>query len=188
MELTLNKDAHVRTIIKWTCVFIILTLCVMGINNLHQAYVQEIKAKANANAILINQKTFLIIQMHKEMLTISRTQLQILHASSEQEVRDHLWRLSELVSDHLVHYHQLKNITDESDSDLLMQFRSGFDQWHGFNKSLLAYANVVADSGFINILNKVDLAFSQLDSDTDERQVLITQLNQSVNNTKGLSN
>jgi hypothetical protein len=172
MELTINQDNYVRAIIKWTSLFIFLTLCVVTINAFHQDRVQKLMADAE----LLGQKSFLVSQMHKEMLSISRTQLQILHASSEQQVRKNLWRLSELVSEHLVHYHQLKEIADESDADLLMRFRIGFDQWHDFNKNLLAYANVVSDSGFINTLNKVDLAFSQFDNDSAEKQLLITQL------------
>ncbi len=184
MELTINQDNYVRTIIKWTSLFIFLTLCVVAINTFHQDRLQ----KLTVDAELLGQKSFLVSKMYNEMLSISQTQLQILHASSEQQVIENLWYLSELVSEHLVHYHQLKEIADESDADLLMRFKIGFDQWYDFNKNLLAYANVVSDSGFINTLNKVDLAFSQFDNNSDEKQLLITQLKQNIDNVRGLSN
>jgi hypothetical protein len=172
MELTINQDSYIKTIIKWTCLTILLSLCAFGTNTLHQNQLQKLMA----NADLFSQKTFLISQMHKEMLLISRKQLQILHASSEQEAREILWSLSELVSDHLIHYHQLKNLADEPDIELLNQFKKGFNRWRAFNKNLLDYANVVSDSGFINTLNKVDMAFSQFDSDATETLLLITKL------------
>jgi hypothetical protein len=144
----------------------------MLINTFHQDKLKELAI----NSALFKQKSFLVSQMHSEMLSISRTQLQVLHSSSEQQAKENLWQLSELVSDHLAHYHQLKNITDDSDAELLMRFRFGFEQWHDFNENLLGYANVISDSGFINTLNKVDLAFSQFDSNSDKKQLLITQL------------
>lgn len=172
MELTMNQDSYIGTTIKWTCLFILLTLCAIGINTLHQNQLQKLMT----SSALLKQKSFLVSQMHNEMLSISHTQLQILHASNEQQVKENLRHLSELVTDHLFHYYQLKNIADESDAELLMRFRIGFDQWHNFNEDLLGYANVVADTGFINTLNMVDLAFSQLDSDADETLLLISQL------------
>jgi hypothetical protein len=184
MEITIKQDSYIRKIIKWTCLSVLLMLFAIAINTLHQDRLQKLAT----NAALLGQKSFLVSQMHKEMLSISRTQLQILHASNQQQIKENLWHLSELVSDHLVHYHQLKNIADESDADLLMQFKIGFEQWHYFNKDLLVYANVVSDSGFINTLNKVDLAFSQFDSNSDKKQLLITQLKQDSNNDKSLSN
>jgi hypothetical protein len=172
MELTINQDSYTGATIKWACLFIFLTLCAIGINTLHQDQLQKLMASSE----LLKQKSFLLSQMHDEMLSISHTQLQILHATNEQQVKENLRHLSELVTDHLVHYYQLKNIVDESDAELLMQFRTGFEQWHDFNETLLGYANVIADSGFINTLNMVDLAFSQLDSDADETLLLISQL------------
>ena len=59
---------------------------------------------------------------------------------------------------------------------VLEQFKTGFEQWHEFNQNLLSYANVVADSGFINTLNMIDLAFSQFESSTNESQQLVAQL------------
>jgi len=183
MEPGTNQDSYVR-IIKWACLFIFLTLFMIGVNTLHQAQLQ----KLTASSALIKQKSLLISQMHDEMLLISRVQLQIFQASNDQEVRERLRHLSELVSDHLVHYHQLKNITDASDIKLLDQFRADFEQWLHFNKNLSAYANVITDPGFINTLNKVDMALSQLDSNSDERRLLITQIKQDNNHSKGLSN
>jgi hypothetical protein len=184
IDITIHKNPDAGIVIKLTFLFIFLTLSVMGMNTLYQEQREKLAAKSE----LLNQKSSLVVQMHKEMLSISSTQLQILHASSEQQVKENLWQLSQLVSDHLIHYHQLENIVDESDAHILMQFRIGFDQWNGFNKNLLSYANVVSDSGFINTLNKVNLAFSQFDSSSDERQLLITQLKQDINNEQGLSN
>ena len=172
MEFTMKQDSYIATITKWTFLLIFLTFCITGINTLHQKQLQKLVI----NSELLKQKSFLVSQMHDEMLSISRTQLQILHASSEQQVKKDLRQLSELVMDHLVHYYQLKNIADESDADLLMQFRIGFDKWHNFNQDLLGYANVIADSGFINTLNMVDMAFSQLDQDSDKALLLISQL------------
>ncbi len=172
MRLTINQDSYIETITKWTCLFIFLTLCAIGINTLHQDQLQKLMTSST----LLKQKSFLVSQMHDEMLSISRTQLQILHASNERQVKENLRHLSELVTDHLVHYYQLKNIADETDAELLMQFKIGFEQWHKFNENLLGYANVIADSDFINTLNMVDLAFSQLDIDADETLLLISQL------------
>jgi len=168
----IRQDNYIGTLFKWTCLSLFFMLCAMLINTLHQDQLQ----KLTVNSDLFKQKSFLISEMYNEMLSISRMQLEILHSSSEQQIRENLWQLSELVSDHLVHYHQLKSITDESDTELLMSYQISFDKWHGFNNDLLDYANIVSDSGFINILNKVDLAFSQLDSDVDEKLLLVTQL------------
>jgi hypothetical protein len=183
MELTINQDSVIKTIIKWTFLFIVLTLCVFGLNTLHQTQLQKLTEKST----LLNQKSFLVSKLHDQMLLISRAQFQILHASSEEEAKQKLWHLSELISEHLVNFHQLKNISDDSDIELLNKYRVSFDQWHEFNKDLLGYANVISDSGFINTLNKVDLAISQFDSDSDDRRLLITQLKES-NDKKGFSN
>jgi hypothetical protein len=172
MELTINRDSYIEKIIKWTCLFIFLTLCGIGIIKLHQEQLQKLAA----SSALLKQKSYLVSRMHDEMLSISRTQLLILHASHEDQVRTNLKHLAELVSDHLVHYYQLKKIADESDAELLMKFRMGFEKWHNFNEDLLGYANVIADSGFINTLNMVDMAFSQLDQDADEALLLVSQL------------
>lgn len=167
MEL-INQDSYVGTIIKWTSLFISLVLCATSMNTLRQQELQKLTADMD----LLNQKSSLIFQMHQEMLSMSRMQLQILHASNEEEVRKNLKNLSQLISDHLIHYHQLQSITSESDAPILMRFRIAFEQWHGFNRNLLAYANVVSDTGFINTLNKVDLAFPQFDSSSDEKRLL----------------
>jgi hypothetical protein len=172
MEIRLNQDSYTWITIKWISLFIFLTLCFSGLYKLHQQ--QLVKLSANSDAL--NQKSFLVSKMHDEMLSISRMQLQILHASNEQQVKKDLLLLSELVTDHLIHYYQLKNIADESDAELLMRFRLGFDKWQNFNEDLLGYANVIADSGFINTLNMVDLTISQLDQDADKALLLISQL------------
>ena len=126
------------------------------------------------------QKASLISQMHNEMLLITRSHLQIMHASNEKQIKDHLWKLSGLVSDYLIHYHQLEKIVDNTDDGILEKFNTGFEQWHEFNQNLLSYANVVADSDFINTLNMIDLAFSQFDSNTDESLQTIAQLKQDI--------
>ena len=93
-----------------------------------------------------------------------------------------------MISDYLIHYHQLEGISDDSDTNLLVQFRTGFNQWYSLNKNLLNYANVVADSGFINTLSMIDLTFSQFDRDTDETLLLIAQLKQGIELEGGVSN
>ncbi len=134
------------------------------------------------------QKASLITQMHNEMLLITRTHLQIMHASNEKQIKDQLSKLSGLVSDYLIHYHQLEKIVDNSDEGILEQFKTGFEQWHDYNQSLLSYVNVVADSGFIKTLNRIDLAFSQFDSNTDESIQVIAQLRKDINKGKVFSN
>jgi hypothetical protein len=178
MDLMTNEDCTIGTTIKWAGLFILLTLCAINVNSLHQQ--QLLKLKHNSE--LLGQKSFLVSKMHDEMLSISRIQLQLLQASSEQQVRSNLLQLSELISGHLIHYYQLKNIADESDAEILAKFKIGFEKWHDFNESLLAYANIVADAGFINTLNKVDLAISQLDEDSDKALLLISQIQKSDNN------
>lgn len=184
MELLYSQDSVIKKFAKWTALCIFITLSVIGLRTFHSYQLQII---TSSNMVTI-QKSSLITQMHKEMLSITRTQLQILHASNENEVRELLWKLSELVSDYLIHYHHLEGIADSSDTNLLAQFGTGFDRWHNFNKKLIGYANVVADSGFINTLNIVDLAFSQFNSNTDETLQLIAQLKQDVETAEGLSN
>ncbi|MBL1141246.1 MAG: hypothetical protein D8M62_04330 [Proteobacteria bacterium] len=152
--------------------FIFLTLFTVGVNNLHQKQLRKLTVSSE----LLKQKSLLISKMHNEMLSISRTQFQLLQASNEQQVINELRQLSDLISDHLIHYYQLKAIADESDAELLMRYRIGFEKWHNFNEDLLGYANVVADSGFINTLKKVDLAFSQLDQDDNKKLLLVSQL------------
>ncbi len=172
IELTIRQDSYVGTVMKWTSMFIFLLICGIGINTLHQQQMQKLLTSSNQ----LKQKSFLVSQMHDEMLSMSRTQLQILHASSDQQVKTYLRHLSELVSDHLIHYYQLKKIADDSDANLLMQFKIGFEQWHDFNENLLSYANIVSDSDFINTLKMVDMAFSQLDQDPEKTLLLISQL------------
>lgn len=181
MEMAIKRGSGTGSIVKWTGLFILWAFFASAILSFHQQQLQKLKADSE----LLNQKSFLISQMHDEMLLISRLQLQILHASNYQQVKEKLMRLSDLVSDHLLHYHQLKSIADVTDVDLLEQYKLGLDRWYGFNKDLLAYANVVSDSSFINTLNKIDLAFSQFDDDNNEALLLIAQTKQ-VNNSKGL--
>jgi len=134
------------------------------------------------------QKASLITQMHNEMLLITRSHLQLMHASNEKQIKDQLRKLSGLVSDYLVHYHQLEQIVDSSDGQILEQFNTGFEQWHEYNQNILSYANVVADSGFIKTLNRIDLAFSQFNSNTDESIQIIAQLRKDITNGKVFSN
>ncbi len=61
MELTINQYSYARTIIKWTSLFIFLTLSAIVINTLHQERLQ----KLTADAELLAQKSFLVSQMHK---------------------------------------------------------------------------------------------------------------------------
>ncbi len=171
MELMFEQDRYIKTIMKWT-LFIILLLSAITINTLQQ---QQLKTLV-INSKLLKQKSILVSQMHDEMLTISRTQLQIIQASSEQQIKEKLRYLSILINDYLFHYYQFKDMSDESDAELLVQLKSGFEQWHEFNEDLLTYANVIADSGFINTLNMVDFAISQLDIDAGETTLVITQL------------
>ena len=42
------------------------------------------------------QKASLITQMHNEMLLITRSHLQIMHASNEKQIRDQLWEINGL--------------------------------------------------------------------------------------------
>ncbi len=184
MRLTVNRDSYIGKMMKWTGLFILLTLCVLAINSFHQ---QQLK-KLLVSSQLLNQKSVLVYQMHNEMLLMSQTQLMILHASNQDEVRQSLWRLSDQVSDYLLHYHKLESIADNTDFETLIKFRTGFEQWHSFNKDLLGYANIVSDTNFINTLNMVDLAFSQFESNSDEAVLLIAQLKQNFDNKEESSN
>lgn len=170
MEITVNQNSFIKVILKWTTLFIFLLSCVYIIFSVHQQHLHSLKAESQ----LINQKSFLVKQLHNEMLLISRAQLELLHASNETQVKKILSRLSTLISAHLVHYYQLKNITDDSETELLNRFKSGFEKWQAFNQDLLSYASSVSDSAFINTLNKVDMAISQLDE--DEALLLVSQL------------
>lgn len=171
-QLTLNHDRHIWTSIKWTALFFVLILCITSIINLHNNQIQKLEAQSE----ILNQKSFLVSKMHEDMLSISRMQLQILHARNEQQVKNNLRQLSELISTQLFNYYQLKNIANESDTDLLVRFKSAFEKWHDFNENLLSYANVISDIDFINTLNKVDMAFSQFDQNDDAGLLLISQL------------
>ena len=181
MEITINRDSSINAIIKWTGLFVFLTFCASGLISLHQYQSEKLIFESE----LLKQKSLLVTQMHNEMLLISRTQLELLHASNEQQVKTKLVSLSALIADHLIHYHQLKKIADESDTVLLNKFKLGFEKWQGFNQDLLTYATIISDPGFIYTLNKVDLAISQLDE--NETQLLITQLKNNKN-TEYLSN
>lgn len=133
------------------------------------------------------QKASLITQMHNEMLLITRSQLQIMHASHEKQIKDQLWKLSGLVSGYLIHYHQLEKIADASDAQLLTEFRAGFNQWYKFNRDLLTYTSVISDSGFINTLNMIDLALTQFNSNTVETSQLISHIKYSSDFENGVS-
>lgn len=184
MELAYKQDSYLKTISKWGALAICLYLCAIGIKTIHSYQLNKIITFNMASV----QKASLITQMHNEMLLITRSHLQIMHASNEKQIKDHLWKLSGLVSDYLIHYHQLEKIIDNSDDGILEQFNTGFEQWHEFNQNLLRYANVVSDSDFINTLNRIDLAFSQFDSNTDESLQIIAQLRQDINKEKIFSN
>lgn len=184
MAFAYKQDNLTGTLAKWFALGIFISLSIIVLSTFHSSQLH----KLNLSNQLSMQKSSLITQLHSEMLLITRTQLQILHASSEQEARAQLWKLSELVSEYLIHYHQLEGLSDSSDAVLLTQFRRGFEQWHSLNKSLLNYANVVADTGFINTLNRIDLAFSQFDNTTGKTLQLIAQLRQDVDHENELSN
>lgn len=172
MELAYKQDSFLKTISKWTALAICLYLCAIGLKTFHSYQLNKI-ITVNMESV---QKASLITQMHNEMLLITRSHLQIMHASNEKQIRDQLWKLTGLVSDYLIHYHQLEKIVDNSDERVLEQFKTGFQQWHEFNQNLLSYSNIVADSGFISTLNMIDLAFSKFEKEPEERLSLISQL------------
>ena len=176
MELAYKQDGYLIQIGKWTALAICLYLCAIGLKTFHSYQLHKIISVNMASV----QKASLITQMHNEMLLITRSHLQIMHASNEKQIKEHLWKLSGLVSDYLIHYHQLEQIVDSSDGRILEQFKTGFEQWHEYNINLLRYANVVADSGFMNTLNRIDLAFSQFDSNPDESIQLVAQLRKDI--------
>ncbi|GEM_PF-2762723 len=182
MESIIKQDRYIGALIKWGCLLVCLSACVFSINTLHQQKLQKLAMQSE----LLLQKASIITQLHEEMLTITRNQYLILHASDHEQVRQLISNLSVQVTDYLLHYHQLEQIAESSDADLLKQYKFGFKQWHKFNQDLLAYANVVADAGIINSLNMVSLAFTQLDSEPDKPLLLITQ--QDVKDQQDLSN
>jgi hypothetical protein len=177
-----NQNNVRNVIIRWTAMFMLFSLCVFSALSIHQ---EQLK-KLAVNSELLTQKSSLITQLHKDMLSVTKTQYQILHASNQQEVKQRLVTLSGQVSDYLTHYYQFEQISDSSDTLLLIQFKAGFSKWYQYNKELLSYANSVSDSGFINTLNMVDFAFSRLD--TDEAFLIIAQQKQAVDDVKGISN
>ena len=169
-EIAINRGIYRTAVLKWTGLFIFLTLCLSSLHSFHQHHMQTLKIESER----LNQKSYLVKQLHNEMLLITRAQLNLLHASNHTQVKHTLSELSTLISNHLVHYYELKNIADDSDTELLMKFKAGFEKWQLFNEDLLSYANRVSDSEFINTLNKVDMAISQLDE--NETLLLISQL------------
>jgi hypothetical protein len=166
------RQERVAASVKWIGLSTFLLICAIGIIHLHTNQMKKLAIDSE----VFNQKSRLISQMHNEMLLISRTQLELLQASNDQQVKNNLRQLSDLVSNHLIHYYQFKKLANESDAELLMRFRIGFQKWYEFNDVLLGYANAISDTSFINTLNKVDLAFSQLDQDDDAALLLISQL------------
>lgn len=184
MELAYKQGCFIKMFARWIAFGVCIYLSVFGLKAYH-SYQIQITSSSNLAAI---QKSSLITQMHNKMLSITRIQLQILHASNEHETREQIWKISELISDYLVHYHQFQDITESSDTILLTQFKRGFDQWHSFNKNLLSYAHFVSYSGFNNTLNRIDLAFSQFDNKSEEVLLLIAQMKQDVDILEGLSN
>ncbi len=175
-ETSKTRDSY--ALLKCIAISIFMMTCLAVIFHLHQAYTQKLITDNER----LNQKKYLVSQMHDEMLTISRVQLELLHVTSEQQAKTKLQRLSTLISEHLVHYYQFKSIADESDSEVLVHFKASFEKWYKFNANLLTYAKVVADSGFINTLSKVDLAISQLDKDSEKTLQLISQIKKLDNN------
>lgn len=169
------QDSYFGAIVKWIGFAILLVISAYIINGIHQRQLQEL----SVSSALLKQKSLLVSKMHGEMLAISRTHLKILNASNEQQVRQDLHNLSQLISDHLLHYHQLQLIADESDVKLLNKFKIGVEKWYDYNENLLAYANVVSDTGFLKTLSMIDLAFSQIDSNPDDAILIVSQLNKS---------
>ena len=184
MESILKQDSNVGLLLKWSSLFIFALLCLTVVKSFHDKYINEL----NAESSVLLEKSSLVMEMHNEMLSITRTQYQILHASSQQEVRTLLLSLSEQVSSYLLNFHKLEQVTDETDENLLFQFRNGFTQWHQFNQDLVGYANVVADSGFINTLNMIDVALSQFEVNSEEALLLIAELEQNNQEEQTLSN
>ena len=170
--LTIKQESNFRITIRWISILIFIFVCALALKNLHEQQLQKLTTDSN----LLKQKSMLISKMHNQMLSITQTQLQIFHSSSQKQVNDNLRQLSELVTEHLVNYHQLKNIADESDEGLLNHFRSGFEKWHNYNENLLNYANVVSDTGFLNTLSMIRVAFNHIDNDTDDAIQIIAQL------------
>lgn len=176
MEITTNQNGYTRTMLTWVALFIFISVCETVMTSLHDYHTQKIMTDGE----LIKEKTFLITEMHKEMLLITRTQLELLHATNETHVITKLSDLSSLVSSYLLNYYQFKNVADEYDVGLLNKFKLSFEKWQGFNEGLLTYANIISDSDFINTLNKVDMAINQLDG--NETLLLISKLEDSANN------
>ena len=83
MELAYKQGRFIKMFAKWIAFGVCITLIVFGLKSYHSYQIQIISS-SNVAAI---QKSSLIAQMHNEMLSITRTQLQILHASNEDEVR-----------------------------------------------------------------------------------------------------
>ena len=184
METVIKQDSTIRSVSKWSGFLIIAALCFSTGKFIHDKRMQELKVES----LILIEKSALVTEMHRQMLAITRTQFQILHAGSHQEARQLLWQMSDQISDCLLKFHQLEKIADITDTELLAKFRDGFDQWHHFNQNLLNYANVIADSGFINTLGMVNLALSQFDYDIDDKQFVLTQLKRDAGKGKDLTN
>lgn len=182
MELRNRQESYGKLLIKGMTLIVVLAVLMPGIKSVHEDYLNSL----TINSDFLNKKSFLITQMHQEMLSITRTQYEILHASNHGQVRQLLLSLSNGVSDYLGHYHQFEEIYGSTDTEILNQFNTSFRRWYSFNKDLLYYANVVSDADFINTLNKIDLAFGQFDTDPNEALLLIAGLRKDVNSYKGL--
>ncbi len=159
-------------------------MSLIGIKSLYNLH----KLALIAQSELLKEKSNLTTEMHIEMLSITRTQYEILHSSSHDEVRQSLSSLSNQVSNYLMNYHQLKDLADSSDIEILAQFNRSFNQWHDYNKTLLNYANVVSDVGFIDTLKRIDMAFSQFEMDSSDAILLIAELKRGAVNDNELSN
>ena len=184
MKMTTNWDDFIGAMLKWTTSFIFLIFFVSTISSFHQQHLQKLKSDSD----LINEKSFLVRQLHNEMLLITRTQLGLLHATNETQVKTELSYLTTLISNHLVNYYQFKSITDESDIELLNKFKFNFEKWRNFNEDILGYANAVSDAGFLKTLGMIDLAFSQIDSSPNEAGQIIAQLKQNIEQGQEISN
>lgn len=184
MRTKINQNKLIKALSKWMTIFIFLMFCTNAISSFHQQKLQKLKV----NSDLINQKSFLVTQMHNEMLLITRAQLRLLHATSETQVKTQLSSLTTLISNHLVNYYQFKNITDESDKELLNKFKFNFEKWRNFNEDILGYANVISDASFLRTLGMIDLAFSQIDSRPDDAGQIIAQLKQNIEKDQEISN
>ena len=120
----------------------------------------------NDELSVLDKKSRLITSLHQQMLTVSRLQFYLLHASDYQQAYDLLLSMSENVSNYVVDFYQFEKIAGAEDKELVDKFRSGFMEWRSMTDDLSDYAYLVSNTDLINVLSIMELNLHRLDNDS----------------------